>query len=344
MTRSLLMALGVVALSHTVMASEAPPTGGASRVITGTRPGSAKGERLLVFGTDEQAANAAFAAAFAEIDRIERLVSEWVPESDITRLNAAAGRAAVPVAPETFALLQRGKEVSRLSHGAFAVTWAALSSAWDFSPTGGPRKAPEVPRVLEQQKLVDDEGLVLDEANKTARLARVGMAVGLGGIASGYALDRALAVLAEHGFDNALAFSGGDIAVHGQKGTEPWRVGLQDPRGEGYFAMLPLRDQAIGTSGDYERFFEVDGVRYHHILDPRTGFPARGCRAVSVVARDGVTADALATAVFVLGPEAGMALVESQADIEAVIVDESNQVLVSSGLRQALLTVHPPTP
>lgn len=342
--RALFVLLGVACLAaadEAPSAVSAPPA--TARAIVSTRPGATRGERLVVYGADEQAANVAFGAAYAELDRIEKLISEWHAGSDIDRLNAAAGGAQVTLSVETFDLLRRGKAISDLSRGAFALTWAALASVWDFSLDGRPHKAPEVARVLEKQKLVGDAGLVLDEANLTARLSRAGMKVGPGGIVTGYALDRALAVLAEHGFANALAFADGDIVVRGQKGSEPWRVGLQDPRGEGYFAMLPLRDQAIGTSGDYEHFFEADGVRYHHILDPRTGFPARGCRAVSVVARDGATADALATAVFVLGPEEGMALIETQPDTEAVIIDESNQLVVSSGLRTALVTLRPPT-
>jgi thiamine biosynthesis lipoprotein len=170
--------------------------------------------------------------------------------------------------------------------------------------------------------------------------------VHLGGIGKGYAVDRAAELLRRAGFGNFLIHAGGDLYAAGRRGNRPWRVGLHDPRGaEGAtFASIELADETFSTSGDYERFFIQDGVRYHHLLDPDSGLPARACRSVTILARSALTADWASTGVFVLGPEAGMALVEDLPDVEAVIVTAENEVRVSSGLRARLRIDRQPTP
>jgi thiamine biosynthesis lipoprotein len=168
----------------------------------------------------------------------------------------------------------------------------------------------------------------------------------LGGIGKGYAVDRAVAVLRAAGVRDFLVQAGGDMYAGGINGDVAWRLGIQDPRGPGgeSFASLDLSDATFSTSGDYERFFEKDGVRYHHILDPRTGQPARGVRSVTVVTATATAAEGLSKGIFILGPERGLALVERLPDADAVIVTADNQVLVSSGLRGRLTLKRPPTP
>jgi thiamine biosynthesis lipoprotein len=160
----------------------------------------------------------------------------------------------------------------------------------------------------------------------------------LGGIGKGYAVDRAAALLRSRGLEHFMIEAGGDMYVEGRRDDRPWRIGIRDPRGEPdrVFAALNVDGEAVSTSGDYERFFTIAGRRYHHILDPDLGEPARGCRSVTIVARRSVTADALATGVFVLGPKAGMDLIERLPDVEGVIVAADNEVVVSSGLKGRL--------
>jgi thiamine biosynthesis lipoprotein len=171
------------------------------------------------------------------------------------------------------------------------------------------------------------------------------MRVHLGGIGKGYAVDRAVAILREHGVRDFLLQAGGDLYASGQHGTTPWRLGIQDPRGEAgdYFARIELRDRTFSTSGDYERFFIEDGQRYHHLLDPDRGEPARGCVSVTIVAPRATFADALSTGVFILGPDEGMALVERLPDVDAVIVTAANEVRISSGLQGRVQLLRAPT-
>jgi thiamine biosynthesis lipoprotein len=174
------------------------------------------------------------------------------------------------------------------------------------------------------------------------------MAIGLGGIAKGFALERAAAALRERRLESFLLVSGGQVYAAGSRtgreGARPWRVGIREPRGgpEDLFARLELRDGSASTSGDYESYFVAGGVRYHHLLDPRTGRPARGLRSATVVAADAVLADALSTGIFVMGPEAGLALAERLEGVEAVLVDDDGHVLVTSGLEEELEILHPP--
>lgn len=297
--------------------------------------------QLLIYTKDKEGAAAAADAAVQEIERVESLMSEWKADSEIGRLNQSAGGEPIKVSSDTIQILELAKAVSAKTGGAFAPTWAALAGVWNFEvPEGQAPIIPDDSTIKERLNLVDDSQLILTK--DSAQLTKEGMAVGLGGITKGHAVDRAQAVLRERGFANALVFVGGDIASSGKKGDMPWVVGLQEPRATGYFAVLTLENEAIATSGDYEAFFEVDGKRYHHLLDPRSGQPAFKTRSVSVVTKDAASADAFATAIFVLGPEQGLALAESTPDLEAVIVDGENQVTVSSGLAKRLRILHQP--
>jgi FAD:protein FMN transferase len=292
--------------------------------------------RLSVWTADAGAARHAMADVFAEFDRLDALMSVWREGSDIQRLNAAAGTAAVPVSVEVLEVLRAGRTVSEMSAGAFDVTFGALSGLWRFDHDQDHRIPPpdaiaaRLPLIGYQRIGIEGPGV---------RLPKPGMRVHLGGIGKGYAIDRAAALLRGRGFHDFLIQSGGDIYASGHRGDRPWRVGIRDPRGpaDRSFAALDLTDEAISTSGDYERFFVQDGRRYHHILDPRTGQPAAGARSVTIVSDRSMWADALSTAVFVMGPQAGMALIERTPALEGVIVSAGNDVLVSSGLHARLM-------
>ncbi|MEM6733341.1 MAG: FAD:protein FMN transferase [Myxococcota bacterium] len=297
--------------------------------------------QILVFSNDAAGAKSASDAAFAEIDRIEALMSEWKTESEINQINNGAGGAPVSVSKDTLTVLNLAKKVSAASQGAFSSTWAALRGVWNFEvPEGQAPIIPDEKALAGRTQLVDDAKLELTDS--TAKLAAKGMRLGLGGITKGYAVDRALALMRERGFEDALVFVGGDIASSGRKGALPWVVGLQEPRAEGYFAVITLEDEAIATSGDYEAYFELEGKRYHHLLDPRTGMPAFETRSVSVVTKDAASADAYATAIFILGPEKGLELAEATDGLDTVIVDAKNQVTVSTGLAKRVRILHQP--
>ena len=300
--------------------------------------------RLTIWTADQTAARSAADAVFAEFDRLESLMSVWREGSDIQRLNAAAGGPAVPVSADTVAVLQRARQISEWTGGKFDVTFGALSDLWRFDHDQDNR-VPDQNEVRRRLPLIDYHALEIDERAGTARLLRRGMRAHLGGIGKGYAIDRGVAILRRSGFGDFMIQSGGDLYAAGLKDGRPWRVGIQDPRGPGgrTFAALDLSDSTFSTSGDYERFFIKDGHRYHHIIDPKSGRPAEGCRSVTILAPDATLADGLSTGVFLLGPVEGMALVARVPGVDAVIVTSTNEVLVTPRLKNRLELLAPPT-
>ena len=292
---------------------------------------------------DESAATAAFDKVFAEFDRLESLLSVWRPDSDVVRINAAAGDHPVTISSDTRAVLLAAHQASEWTHGKFDITFGALSDLWKFDHDQD-NVIPGADAIRARLPLVDYTVVHVDEPPGTAYISRKGSRVHLGGIGKGYAVDKAAALLRARGFQNFMIQSGGDFYVGGLKGGRPWTLGLADPRAPAHvFATLQLSDGTFSTSGDYERFFMHDGRRYHHLLDPDLGEPAGGCRSVTIVAKEALWADALSTGIFILGPEAGMALIEQLPDVEGVIVSAASDVLVSSGLKGHLTIVRPPT-
>jgi thiamine biosynthesis lipoprotein len=282
-------------------------------------------------------AGAAIEAAFAEIERIEQIMSEWRPSSELSQLNDNAGGPARPLSPELFEVLQRSKVIAEATDGAFDPTFHAVGQLWHFEPGARP-PAPE--RIAEKLALVGWQNIELDPNTGVGRLARPGMKIGLGAIAKGYAVDRASQLLLQHGFADHIVEGGGDTYVSGSKGGASWKVGIQRPDRAGSLAAIPATDRAIVTSGGYQRFLEVDGKRYAHILDPRTGWPldeSASAQSVTLVAANATDADAYATAVAVMGPEKGMAFVEAHPELEAVLVTRSGELLVSQDLRPILV-------
>jgi FAD:protein FMN transferase len=298
--------------------------------------------RLTAWTTDEAGTIAAFEHIFDDFDYLDRTLSVWHQTSEVVRLNAAAGDHPIAVRPEVLEVLQAAQQVSVWTNGKFDVTFGALSGLWKFDHDQDNR-VPSPKDVAAQLPLVAFEALEIDAAKGTAFLRRRGMRAHLGGIGKGYAVDRAAAMLRSHAINDFMIQAGGDLYGSGRHGDRPWRAAIRDPRGEGVFAAMDLIDTTFSTSGDYERSFVDGGRRYHHILDPDTGQPARGSRSVTIVARRAVMADGLSTGVFVMGPDAGMALIERLPDVEGVIVTDSNEVRVSSGLRGRLEMLAPPT-
>jgi thiamine biosynthesis lipoprotein len=296
--------------------------------------------RVAIWSADEPKALPAIDAVFDEFDRLDRLLSVWKEGSEILRLNAAAGRHPVPVSDDTREVLQMGRQVGDWTSGKFDITFAALSGLWKFDHDQDNR-IPDPAAVAERLPFIDYRAVEIDPRQGTAFIARPGVQVHLGGVGKGFAVDRGVRILRSRGYVNFLIQSGGDMYASGRHGDRPWRVAIRDPRGEGNFASLDLEDAAISTSSDAERYFIKDGRRYHHILDPDSGQPARLNRSVTIFAQRSYLADALATGVFVLGPEKGMELIQ-RFDVEGVIVSATNDVLVSPGLRGRLALLAPP--
>lgn len=287
----------------------------------------------------------AFGAALREIKRIEDVMTTWRPEAELARLNAAEGKTAVQVSRETLELVQTAIRTSEASEGTFDITFETLHGLWKFDQDLDPHP----PARADIQKLLPFVGyknILVDSAAQTLKLRTPRTRISLGGIAKGYAVDRAAKVLDEAGLRAYFVQAGGDLFARGTKpdGTG-WQAGVRDPRGPdgSFFAMLPLSDHAFSTAGDYERSYVTGGKRYHHIIDPRTGEPATASRSVTIWAKTALIADALDDAVFILGPEKGLRLVEQTPDAGCVIVDKENTVWVSDRLRPILSVLKRPT-
>lgn len=278
-------------------------------------------------GADRATLEQASAAAFAEMARIEALMSPYRPDSDVSHLTAAS-RAAT-VAPETAEVITLGLEIARRSGGAFDLTLGRLKTLWGIDS-----EAPQVPTaaaIAEALRGIGPEALAISGRHVTK--AKPQLAVDLGAIAKGYAVDRALAVLRDHGVTSAAVNAGGDIALLGTRQGRPWRIGIQHPRQpDGVLATLEVADRAVVTSGDYERAFEHNGRRYHHLFDPQSGYPADRCQSVTVLAPRAVLADALATALFVLGPQQGLALLRDYPGVDALIVGADGRLYSTPAL------------
>lgn len=280
-------------------------------------------------------APAALASAETEMLRLVRLLNFYSDDSDISQLSRAAGSGDVTLGAETFDLLTRAKALAGATGGAFDPTVGPLVRLWRTARSDGSLPAPA--ELARAARLVDYRDIWLDAARRSAALRHPGQAVDLGGIAKGYVADRMADVYRAAGVTSGLINAGGDVATIGDRPDGgPWRIGLQHPRkARGrWFAIVPANGQAVVTSGDYERFHEVHGVRYHHLIDAQTGYPAAsGLISVTAMAARAADADALATAVFVLGADAGIELIRQIGSLEAILVAKSGTVLISRSLK-----------
>lgn len=282
-----------------------------------------------LWSADRFAGQAAIDAVMAEMHRINEAMSPVKPTSELSLINREAGHRPVPVSPEMFTLLSRALEFSKLSGGAFDITYAGVGHLYDYRAG----VCPSDEQVAAAREAVGYQYLQLDPLERSVRFLRPGMRIDLGGFAKGHAVDNAAAILASRGVQHAIVSAGGDSRVIGDRRGRPWTIGVRDPRqAGGVVALLPLEDVAVSTSGDYERFFERNGVRHHHLLDPRTGRSPRGVHSVTIIGPDGLTTEGLSKTVFVLGVERGMALIEKLPGVDAVVVDASGVLHYSSGL------------
>jgi thiamine biosynthesis lipoprotein len=293
---------------------------------------------LGVSGVACDVATAAFAEVFAEYSRVESLVATD-GEHGLGAVNRAAGRDPVVVDPELFALVELALDFARETRGAFDPTFAALDGVWKFPKAGetrevpaGETRVPDVATVDSLRRLVDYKKVVLDGDARSVFLPESGMRLSLGGIAMGYATDNAVRLLRRRGVAHFIVRTSSEIYISGDPGGGARKLAIPGTDGNAPIARVPLDEAALNISRDSDRFFEEGGVRYHHIIDPRTGFPAHHVRQVALIARDAATADALSTGIFVLGPREGLALVERWAGVDAIIIDSEGRVWVSSGV------------
>jgi thiamine biosynthesis lipoprotein len=283
--------------------------------------------RLVLYAENEAAAQAAQRAAFRRIAELNLILSDYLPTSELMLLCQKAGGPAVAVGPDLFAVLKRAQEIARITDGAFDVTVGPVVRLWRRARRI--RELPAAERIAEARALVDYRLLKLDEMNRTVQLEKPGMLLDVGGIAKGYAGEEVQRVLKKHGIQSALVAAGGDIVVSAApQGAAGWRVGItalgEEEKGT---PTLVLHDCAVSTAGDTEQFVEIGGVRYSHIVDPKTGLGLTNRIQVTVVANDGTTADGLDTGLAVLGVERGMPIVERMADVAARFVWKKSDAL-----------------
>ena len=289
------------------------------------------GTRVSVelWSDDEDRGRALVDQVLDDYRRIDRSMSTYKPDSEISQINAHAADGPMPIDRELFDLISRSLDLSAMSHGAFDITYESVGYLYDFHKHEHPDDA-TISSLLPE---INYRHVVLDRDRQTIRFTMPGVRINLGGIAKGYTVEHGAAMLRAAGIKNALLNAGGDTRVLGDRRGKPWIIGIRHPRLEGQvFTRLPIVDEAISTSGDYERFFEEDGHRYHHIINPATGKSTTGILSVTVIGPDATMTDGLSTTLFVLGAERGMKLIETLDGYEAVIVDATGKVTYSSGL------------
>lgn len=288
---------------------------------------------ITVVAASEHAAGDAMEQAFSAIGELEERLDFHSPVSEISRINKSAGVSGVKVSSEVMELIGKALSVSEKTHGAFDITTAPVTKLYDFQN----RRKPHDETLRRTLPLVSYRDVVINSAESTVYLRKPGMMIDLGGIAKGYAADRAADTLKQRGIASGIVAIAGDIKTFGRKPDgKLWKVGIRNSRATGpedeIMATVELADAAISTSGDYERFFTSDSVRYHHILSPITGRPAGMCRSSTVIAPQGVLADSFSTAVFVLGPESGLRILE-ESGYGGVLVDSRGTVHITPALR-----------
>jgi thiamine biosynthesis lipoprotein len=318
--------LGVLLFIGALLVTGAAHAEWVSRVVDGIM-----GTRIevQVWADDAAQGNRGIDAVIAEMERIDRDMSTYKPTSEVSRVNAAAAQAPMQISDELFDLLTTALEYSRITNGAFDITYASVGFMYDFRS----RIKPTEEQIQAALPAVNYHHVVLDAKAHTVFFTQPGVRIDLGGIGKGYAVDRGIAILQGMGFNHMLVTAGGDSRMVGDRFGKPWIVGIRHPDDKDrVIAKIPLVDTAISTSGDYERFFDEGDVRYHHIIDPRTGHSASKVRSATILAPTATRTDGLSKTAFVLGAEEAMKIYESLDDVDAILVTPDGRVLYSKGL------------
>ncbi len=324
--KSLMLGL-MMGLPSLVMPQEALSEYSKVTVMMGSR------FEIIAVSADSLAAKEAISRGFNEIDLIEQLISSWLPRSQTSKINEMAGKSPVKVSKELYDLIYRSVKVSMLTKGAFDISFAGLESLWKFEGQQV-QYFPDSTRVAQAAQFADYNKILLNSDKRTVFLADPGMKIGFGSIGKGYAANQAMSVMKALGINSGMVNAGGDLITWGTNiEGKPWSMGIADPNAKDHmFAWLSLQDMALVTSGDYQKYFVYNNERYGHILDPRTGYPAKGLKSVSILCPDAELADALATAVYVMGEQQGMTLINQLKGIECLIITEDDRVLQSKNL------------
>ena len=286
---------------------------------------------VLLWHEDEAVGKEIVEEVFAEAERIDRLMSTYKEDSRISEINRNAATEPVVAGDELFRLIRRSLDISVLTRGAFDITYDSVGQHYDFRN----RQRPDEATVAAERELIDFRFVELDQAAGTVSFRQEGVRINLGGIAKGYVVERGVNVLRTNGVRNGIVTAGGDSRLLGDRRGKPWMVGIRDPRKEGELAIsVPLENEAISTSGDYERYFVEGDTRYHHIIQPSTGEPAGGVHSATVFGPDAVFTDALSTSVFVMGVDQGLRLIATLPDYESIVIDADGRIFYSDGLMQ----------
>ncbi|WP_405381139.1 FAD:protein FMN transferase [Maribacter sp. LLG6340-A2] len=287
---------------------------------------------ITVVSLEEELGYIYIQEAYAEIQRIEKLISSWDENSETSKINANAGIKPVAVSWELFKLIERSIQISELTNGAFDISYTALENLWRFD--GSMTQIPSKTKIRETALKTGYKNIQLNSKDQTVFLTKKGMRISFGGIGKGYAADKAKALLVSKQVQGGIINVGGDITTWGTKATgEKWLIGILNPEGkEGLFSWLPILESSVATSGGNADYMVVNGKKYAHVLDPRTGYPSMGIQSVSVFAKSAELSDALATSIFVMGVNAGLALINQLGDTEVIIVDEHDKMFKSNGI------------
>jgi thiamine biosynthesis lipoprotein len=295
-----------------------------------TRPMMGTEISVYLWHDDPVAGTEAVEDVFDEVARINQLMSTYVEDSRISLINREAANAPVDAGPELTQLILRSLDISILTLGAFDITYDSVGQYYDFRE----RRRPDTATIQKELGSINFRLVHADAATNLVSFDKPGVRINLGGIAKGYTVERGVQILRSRGVRNAIVTAGGDSRLLGDRRGQPWMVGVRDPRNEDAVAVsIPLVDEAISTSGDYERYFEEDGKRYHHIIQPTTGEPANGVHSATIVGPDAVITDALSTSVFIMGVDQGLRLIATLPDYEGIVIDAEGRLFYSDGLR-----------
>ena len=288
---------------------------------------------ITVVENNVEDANYFIDLAIKEISRIESLISSWDKNSQTSLINNSAGIKPVQVDKELFDLIYRSIRISDLTQGAFDISYASMDKLWYFDREM--KKLPTSQQIAESVSKVGFQNIVLDEKNRTVFLKLKGMKIGFGAIGKGYAADKAKDILIENNVQSGIINASGDLTAWGQKPSgDDWMVAVVNPLNKSkVFSWLPIKNSSIVTSGNYEKFFNIGGKSYSHIIDPRTGYPSEGILSVTIISENAELADALATSVFVLGTDIGIDMINQLKNVDCIIINSDNKIIKSDNIQ-----------
>lgn len=289
---------------------------------------------LSIVAEEEEAAMELIDKAVAEIQRIERLLTTYSEDSETNRINHAAGFKPVCVSEETFRLIQRSLRISQITQGAFDISYGSVDkSLWNFDATM--TRLPDAATAKKMVRLINYRNIILDESDFSVYLREKGMRIGFGGIGKGYAAEMAKRLLIAEGVKSGIVNASGDLTTWGlQPNGQPWTIGIVNPNLSGkILSYMNITDLSVATSGNYEKYVMIDGVKYSHTINPRTGLPVRGIKSVTIISPNAEIADAMATPVTIMGIKAGMDMINQIKNVEAIIIDDFDVMYSSKNLR-----------